>query len=105
MRLFRWFAVFVLLLAVSSSSLNAQQSAAPRPVGISDLFAIRDVHDPQISPDGSWVAYSVGSANLDDDKFQERIWMSPAAGGDAIPLTAEDVSSSHSRWSPDGKFL
>ena len=31
--------------------------------------------------------------------------MSPAAGGEAIALTAEDVSSSHPRWSPDGKFL
>src|SRR5262249_48593714 len=39
------------------------------------------------------------------DKFQERIWMSPAKGGDSIPLTSEDISSSHPRWSPDGKFL
>jgi len=106
MRSFRWFSVVVLLFAVLSAfSLNAQQPASPRPVAISDLFALRDVHDPQISSDGQWVAYSVGSANLDSDKFQERIWMSPAAGGDAILLTAEDVSSSHPRWSPDGKFL
>ncbi|HKF26362.1 MAG TPA: hypothetical protein VKB24_10305, partial [Candidatus Acidoferrum sp.] len=74
-------------------------------MAISDLFALRDVHNPQISPDGQWVAYAVGAANLDDDKFQERIWMSPAIGGDAIPLTAEDVSSTHPRWSPDGRFL
>jgi len=106
MRSFRWFSVVVVLFAVLSAfSLNAQQPASPRPVAISDLFALRDVHDPQISSDGQWVAYSVGSANLDSDKFQERIWMSPAAGGDAILLTAEDVSSSHPRWSPDGKFL
>jgi dipeptidyl aminopeptidase/acylaminoacyl peptidase len=31
--------------------------------------------------------------------------MVPAAGGDAIVLTAADVSSSHPRWSPDGKYL
>jgi dipeptidyl aminopeptidase/acylaminoacyl peptidase len=106
MRSFRWFSVVVLLLLLSSAfSLHAQQPAPPRPVAISDLFALRDVHDPQISSDGQWVAYSVGSANLDRDKFQERLWMSPAAGGDAIPLTAEDLSSSHPRWSPDGKFL
>jgi dipeptidyl aminopeptidase/acylaminoacyl peptidase len=29
----------------------------------------------------------------------------PAAGGDAIPLTLEEVSSEHPRWSPDGKYL
>src|SRR5262245_20030737 len=105
MRSVRQFLVFVFVVLVSNFSSYAQQPPSPRPVGISDLFAIRDVHDPQISPDGQWVAYSVGSANLDDDKFQERIWMSPAAGGDAIQLTAEDVSSSHPRWSPNGKFL
>jgi dipeptidyl aminopeptidase/acylaminoacyl peptidase len=87
-------------------SLPAQQPAStPRPVAIGDLYAFRDVHDPQISPDGQWVAYSVGSANRAEDKMQERIWMVPAAGGEAIPLTAEDVSSSHPRWSPDGKYL
>ncbi len=31
--------------------------------------------------------------------------MVPAAGGEAIPLTAEGDSSEHPRWSPDGKFL
>jgi dipeptidyl aminopeptidase/acylaminoacyl peptidase len=106
MRLVRSLLVPVLLLAlVCGSGLHAQQPASPRPVAVSDLFALRDVHDPQISSDGQWVAYSIGSANLDDDKFQERIWMTSAAGGEAIPLTTEEASSSHPRWRPDGKFL
>jgi dipeptidyl aminopeptidase/acylaminoacyl peptidase len=101
---FRRIAAFVaFLLFLPVTSLYSQQS--PRPITIADQFAIHDVHDPQISPDGQWVAYSVGSANLEEDKFEERIWMTPAAGGDAIPLTAEKASSSHPRWSPDGKFL
>jgi dipeptidyl aminopeptidase/acylaminoacyl peptidase len=103
---FRRFALLVLpLLTFSLTPVFAQQPASPRPVAISDLFAFRDLHDPQISPDGQWVAYSVGSADLSEDKFEERIWMSPTAGADAIPLTAEGVSSSHPRWSLDGKFL
>src|SRR5262245_56229859 len=94
MRSPRRFSVLVfILLHVMASPLRSQQTPSQRPVAISDLFALRDVHDPQISPDGHWVAYSIGSADLDDDKFEERIWMSPAAGGDAIALTAEDVSS------------
>lgn len=106
MRLVRSLLVPVLLFAlVCGSGLHAQQPASPRPVAVSDLFALRDVHDPQISSDGQWVAYSIGSANLDDDKFQERIWMTSAAGGEAIPLTTEEASSSHPRWRPDGKFL
>jgi dipeptidyl aminopeptidase/acylaminoacyl peptidase len=88
------------------SPLLAQQSTpVPRPLTIMDLFAFRDLHDPQISPDGKWVAYTVGAVNRDEDKNEERIWMVPSAGGEAIAMSAERVSSSHPRWSPDNKYL
>src|SRR5260370_13287536 len=58
-----------------------------------------------MSPDGQWVAYTVDTVNRERDKSEERIWMIAAAGGEAIALTAEGVSSSHPRWSPDGKYL
>src|SRR5262249_38900563 len=45
------------------------------------------------------------TTSLKDDESRDRIWMVPFNGGDAIALTAEGVSSSHPRWSPDGKFL
>ena len=77
----------------------------PRPITVDDLFQIREVSDPQLSPDAQSVAYSVKTLLLKDDKSVERIWTVPAAGGDAVPMTAEDVSSSHPRWSPDGKLL
>lgn len=84
----------------------AQQAApAPRAITIDDYFQIRSIHDPQFSPDAHWILYTVGTPQLKDDKNEERIWMIPAAGGDAIPLTAEDSSSSHARWSPDGKSI
>jgi dipeptidyl aminopeptidase/acylaminoacyl peptidase len=98
-------ALFLFPLAFWSSITYAQQAAAPRPVGVDDLFGVREVHDPQISPDAQFVAYTVNSTSLKDDKSLTQIWMVAAGGGDAIPLTADDVSSDHPRWSPDGKFL
>lgn len=95
------------LLAASlllPAGLAAQQTAS-RPITIADLFQIKEVHDPQITPDAKWVAYTVTSTIRAEDKTEDRIWMIPAAGGEAIPLTAEGVSSSHPRWSPDGKWL
>jgi len=104
---FRGLAVIVVVgvcfWGVESSAQQAQ--SGPRPVSVTDIFAFRDLHDPQISPEGQWIAYAVGTMNREEDKNEERIWMVPAAGGEAIPLTAEDVSSSHPRWSPDGKYL
>ena len=61
--------------------------------------------DPQIAEDGKWVAYTVSTMSLKEDKTETRIWMAPAGGGDAVVMTAEKESSSHPRWSPDGKFL
>lgn len=80
-------------------------SPAPRAITVDDAFEIRGVGDPQISDDGKWVAYTVATPSLKEDKTETRIWMAPAGGGDAIVMTAPDVSSSHPRWSPDGKYL
>src|SRR5713101_6247241 len=107
MNLFRGLAVMVVLAVnLDGLALRAQQEATtPRAITVNDISTFRDLHDPQISPDGQWVAYTMGTVNRDEDKNEERIWMVPAAGGEAIALTAEDVSSSHPRWSPDGKYL
>jgi len=79
--------------------------AVPRAITVDDVFEIHDVRDPQISDDGKWIAYTVSTANLKEDKTETRIWMAPTGGGDAVVMTAEEVSSSHPRWSPDGKYL
>jgi dipeptidyl aminopeptidase/acylaminoacyl peptidase len=91
---------------VFSYSFSASaQTPAPRPITIDDYFQIQTVHDPQLSSDGQWVAYTVDKSSLKTDKNESRVWIIPASRGDALPMTAEGVSSSHPRWSPDGKFL
>jgi dipeptidyl aminopeptidase/acylaminoacyl peptidase len=101
----------VLLALCLSFPLFAQEAASksapstPRSITIDDLFQIRDVSQPELSPDGQWVAYVVRTRMLKEDKNEIRLWMISARGGEAIPLTAEGISSGQPRWSPDGKFL
>lgn len=98
--------VLVLLaFFILSSITSAQQPAAPHPFTVDDLFGMREISDAQISPDGQFVLFTVNSTDWKEDKTATRIWMVPTASGDAIPLTAEGPSSSHPRWSPDGKFI
>src|SRR5438876_6198878 len=91
--------------------IRAQESppnpayAAHRNITIDDYFQIRDVSQPEISLDGQWVVYAVRTRMLKEDKNEQRLWMVSTHGGDPISLTAEGVSSSHPRWSPDGKYL
>ena len=110
MKMFRCiaFATFALVLPLSAraqESAPKPASATPRNITIDDYFQIRDVSQPELSPDGQWVAYGVRTRMLKEDKNEQRLWAVSIHGGDAIPLTAEGVSSSHPRWSPDGKYL
>jgi len=93
----------VILLPTGASAQSSPPS--PRPITVDDYFQIQTVHDPQLSLDAQWVAYAVDKSTLKTDKNETRIWIIPTSGGDALPMTAEGVSSSHPRWSPDGKSL
>lgn len=82
-----------------------EAAAAVAQLTIADLFRLGAVSNPQISPDGQWIAYVVTRQDLEKDKSLSRIWVTPAAGGEPAAMTAEEASSSHPRWSPDGKYL
>lgn len=92
-------------LCVLSTGAQAQPNPESRVMTIDDLMAMERVRDPQISPDGRWVAYTVNQKDLEEDKSRTRIWMMPSEGGEAIPMTAADSSASRPRWSPDNKYL
>jgi dipeptidyl aminopeptidase/acylaminoacyl peptidase len=97
--------VFVVGGGATMPQTEGPQPAPPRNLAIDDLFQIKDVSEAQVSPDGKWVAYTVGSTSLKEEKSEAQVWMVPTAGGDPIPMTAKGSSASRPRWSPDGKSL
>ena len=91
---------------VASMLASGQQAPpVPRAITVDDAFQIKAVDDPQISADGAWVAYTVETASLKEDKSYTRVWMVPLVAGEAIAMTAANETSTHPRWSPDGKYL
>jgi Tol biopolymer transport system component len=78
---------------------------AKRPIALDDLFKIKGVGDPQRSPDGKWVAYTVGTTDLEKDKRDTDLWMVGWDGGEEIRLTSSPDGESTPRWSPDGRYL
>ena len=83
----------------------AAQAASKRVLTTDDLLAIKSVSDPQISPDGEWIAYSVESNDVDADESSTQIFMVSKDGQEVVQLTADDYSASTPRWSPDGRYL
>ena len=94
-----------LLLALFGPALSAQAPAAHRSIAPGDLYCIRSVSDPQLSPDGNWVAYTVSVADSAKDKRDANIWMMSWDGSQTVQLTATPESETSPRWSPDGRYL
>jgi dipeptidyl aminopeptidase/acylaminoacyl peptidase len=95
-----------LLAAGASIAVSIDAGAqGKRPLAVDDLYNVRDVRDPQRSPDGKWVAYTVMRAVRDSDKNDTDVWMASGDGRERIQLTSSPDNESRPRWSPDGRHL
>jgi dipeptidyl aminopeptidase/acylaminoacyl peptidase len=100
-------AVALLALALSPLASAAGQAArtTPRPLRPGDYYQIKRVGDPQVSPEGDWVAYVLSTSDSAKDKNDSDIWMTRWDGTRSIRLTNSPEGESHPRWSPDGRYL
>ncbi len=97
-RLCAW-ALFV-LIAVPA---GAEPPAGPeRTLTARDLFSLEVAADPQISPDGRWIAYVRRSGDIMTDRFRPAIWLIDTRTGAQMPLVAGTGAHSQPRWSPTG---
>jgi len=94
------FLAFALLLVASAATL-----AQTRTYTVEDLMKVKRVGDPQVSPDGRRVAFTIGDVDFDANRTITQIYVTPIGGGELKRLTDGDRSSSSPRWSPDGKKI
>ena len=100
----RWSALVLplVLAAVSPTPGNAQ---ARRPITELDLFKFKWAADPQISPNGSQVAFVLVNVNEDKDRYETQIFVVPSdASAAPRPLTSGRNDRSP-RWSPNGREI
>ncbi|HEX7330993.1 MAG TPA: S9 family peptidase [Pyrinomonadaceae bacterium] len=93
------------LLLILSFAFSLTAQTARRPIKLDDMTRFRNVGDPQISPDGKWVAYVVNTQNAKEDKSNSHIWMVGIDGSNDRQITFSNESENSPRWSPDGKYL
>src|SRR5213078_949255 len=80
-------------------------AAQKRAITFDDFIALKAVSDPQLSPDGRWVAYTVTDYSLKDNRGTARVWLAEVATGQTRRLTEGPGSDRQPRWSPDGTTL
>jgi dipeptidyl aminopeptidase/acylaminoacyl peptidase len=90
---------------MSSSWTALAQPAPKRSISLDDLARIARVGGPVISPDGAWVAYTVGHTDAKEDKNHSELWMVRWDGSAATQLTYGKDSASKPEFSPDGKYI
>ena len=94
----------LLLLILALATAHAAQTARHR-LTLDDVARLREVRDPQVSPDGQWVAYVVATVDTKEDKTNSHIWMVGYDGRGDRQLTFSQDSETSPRWSPDGRYL
>src|SRR5436853_6413787 len=93
------------LIACIASAAVASAQGAKRPLSLDDLGRLKDVRDPQCSPDGKVVAFVVSSTDVKEDKSNSHVWMVGVDGRDERQVTSSQDSESSPKFSPDGKYL
>src|SRR6478672_13616874 len=96
------------LLAIAlccAAAIAALAQAQKRSITEKDIFQFNWIGDPQISPDGSRVAFVKVTVNEKKDGYDTSIWTVSTRGNEAPRRMTDGKHDSSPRWSPDGNWL
>src|SRR5579863_2238463 len=97
--------IHILVLFASAMLSTQPMSAQKRPFDVDALLRIKRIIEPQISPDGKWVAFTVQTVDIALNTKPKQIWLVPVdGGGNPLQLTREG-NNDRPRWTPDGRRL
>jgi dipeptidyl aminopeptidase/acylaminoacyl peptidase len=85
--------------------LDAGEKTLKRHITLEDLWKVKRLGKPSMSPDGAWVAVDVTSFDMDDNTSNTQIWLCSADGKTQKQLTNHKASATAPIWSPDGKSI
>jgi dipeptidyl aminopeptidase/acylaminoacyl peptidase len=92
----------LLLFLVFIALMSSVASQAKHPFTFEDMMKLKRVGDPQVSPDGKWVIFSVVDVDLAANTKTPHVWIVPTAGGQEREIIS-DQDADRPRWAPDGK--
>jgi dipeptidyl aminopeptidase/acylaminoacyl peptidase len=91
----RW----LILMLASMAMVFAQK----KPFDFAAMMELKRIGDPQVSPDGRWVTFTVQTVDVAANRKPSQIWIVPLAGGAPRQLTRDGEANQRARWSPDSK--
>jgi dipeptidyl aminopeptidase/acylaminoacyl peptidase len=95
----------ILVPLAALALLAAPDAAAKHPFTVDDMWAVKRVGAPALSPDGRRVAYTVSTWDAEENKSNADLWLVEVKGGEPRRLTSHPSSDGAPSWSPDGSRL
>jgi len=80
-------------------------ASQPRVFTVEDLWAIGRVGLPEVSPDGTMVAYTVTRYDMEENRGNADLYVVPISGGEPRRITTHKASDTAPAWSPDNRRL
>src|SRR5882762_4996961 len=96
---------------------TAVSQEAKHPITFDDMIKLHRIAEPQVSPDGKWVAYTVATPDMEANRNASNIWMVSTSGGESqVYLLSMEGGEAHAltklstgvdmvKWSPEGKTI
>src|SRR5262245_37479279 len=94
-----------LVSGLAACALMTAAAAERRDITEKDLFKFVWVADPQISPDGSRVAFVRVTVDEKKDQYDPSVWLALSDGSEAPRAFTSGLRDMSPRWSPDGRSL
>jgi dipeptidyl aminopeptidase/acylaminoacyl peptidase len=89
-------------LALCFSFPVAAQKHVPT---LDESLSLKAIHGASISPDGKYIAYTVGETDWKENAYTNQIWLMNVATKTSIQLTRGKKGAGGGSWSPDGRWL
>jgi dipeptidyl aminopeptidase/acylaminoacyl peptidase len=94
------------ILLVLTLWVNISVGQTLKTISHEDMWTMKRVGAPSLSPDGKWVVFSVQNTSYNDKEVASDIWIASTDKSEAPRrLTSMKASESSYSWSPDGKYL
>src|SRR5712675_2769832 len=102
MKCLRGYAIAMLVVCATVTT-RSSEAQGRRPITDTDLFKFVWAADPQISPNGSQVAFVRVTVNEDKDRYETQLYLVPADGSAPPRLLTLGRNDRSPRWSPNGR--
>ncbi len=96
--------ITICLLLLSGLSASSRADGT-HPFSVHDMLAMERIGDPQVSPNGKLIAFTLRTTDVEANKGRSDLWLVGADGAGLRRLTSHSANDSSPRWSHDGKWV